>query len=132
MKVAFVRHPYMAAEQKEVEAEIRKSEVTLLQAGFQGAVTVYCSSLVRTQIVAGMISKENGYPAPIVSKAIGLDDGEESGKAFKASCEKDGIASTLGHTSGGMLVLVTHEPVIKVATGRKRVGYGEVVVLELP
>lgn len=131
MKVAFVRHPYMMDEQKKVEAEIKKSAEALRQAGFHGEVTVYCSPSPRTQIVSGVIAKESGYPKAIVSEAIALDDGEKSGVAFRANCEKDGIAATLGHTGGGMLVLVTHEPVIKAATGRKNVYYGEVVVLEM-
>jgi hypothetical protein len=116
----------------EVEVEARKSADILRQKGFQGNVTVYCSPKIRTQIVSAVIAKENGYSKPIGSEAIGLDDGEKSGRVFWTDCEKNGIAATLGHTGGGMLVLVTHEPVIKAVTGRKQIDYGEVVVLELP
>lgn len=83
-------------------------------------------------MVAEMIARKNGYQAPVVSTAIGLDDGEKSGAVFKKLCGEKGIAAALGHTAGGMLVLVTHAPVIRNATGVGCVDYAEVIVRDLP
>src|SRR3989338_4463044 len=129
MRVAFVRHPEMGGD---IDAQVKKSARSLREAGFQTWVTIYYSPSVRTMIVAGMIAKENGYPDPIASPAIGLDDGEKSGAALKILCGEKGISEALNHKTGGVLVLVTHEPVIKAVTGERSVDYSQVIVRDLP
>lgn len=129
MKVAFVRHPEMGGD---IDAQVKKSTESLRAAGFVTGVTIYHSPSLKTKIVAGMISREMGYPAPIASPAIGLDDGEKSGATLKVLCEKKGVSEALGHKTGGMLVLVTHEPVIRAMTGERYVDYAQVLVRDLP